>query len=212
VSRLSALTVDRYKPVLLLLGLLPLLRWFWLGWQGELTANPMEFLTRSSGTWALVCLLVTLSVSPIRDVLNQPALIRLRRTCGLFAFFYAALHAITWAWWDQGFVVGSMWRDVIDRPFITVGMLAFLALLVLALTSNQRAMRELGKRWKTLHRLIYLIGALVILHYWWHKSGKNDYTEVLVYGAVMLLLLAWRLAGPWLIARFRPETKKASAS
>ncbi len=212
MSRLSALSVDRYKPVLLLLGLFPLVRWFWLGWQGELTANPMEFLTRSSGTWALVCLLVTLSVSPIREVLNQPALVRLRRICGLFAFFYAALHAITWAWWDQGFVLGSMWRDVIDRPFITVGMLAFLALLILALTSNQRAMRELGKRWKTLHRLIYLVGALVILHYWWHKSGKNDYAEVLAYGAVMLLLLAWRLVGPKLMARFRPETKKVSAS
>lgn len=212
MSRLSALAVDRYKPVLLLLGLFPLVRWFWLGWQGELTANPMEFLTRSSGTWALVCLLVTLSVSPIREVLNQPALVRLRRTCGLFAFFYAALHAITWAWWDQGFAVSSMWRDVIDRPFITVGMLAFLALLMLALTSNQRAMRELGKRWKLLHRLIYLIGGLVILHYWWHKSGKNDYADVLVYGAVMLFLLAWRLVGPKLLARLRPETKKASAS
>ena len=212
MSRLTALSVDRYKPALLLLGLFPLARWFWLGWQGELTANPMEFLTRSSGTWALVCLLVTLSVSPIREVLNQPALVRLRRTCGLFAFFYAALHAITWAWWDQGFVVGSMWRDVIDRPFITVGMLAFLALLVLALTSNQWAMRGLGKRWKRLHRLIYLIGALVILHYWWHKSGKNDYAEVWVYGAVLLVLLGWRLVGPRLIARFRPETKKASAN
>ncbi len=210
--RLSAVSVDRCKPVLVLLGLYPLIRWVWLGWQGDLTANPMEFLTRSSGTWALVCLLVTLSVSPLREVLNQPALIRLRRTCGLFAFFYAALHAITWAWWDQGFVVGLMWRDVIDRPFITVGMLAFLALLMLALTSNQRAMRALGKRWKQLHRFIYMIGALVILHYWWHKSGKNDYAEVLVYGAVMLFLLAWRVVGSWLVTRFRPETKKASAN
>lgn len=212
MSRRAAFAVDRYKPVLLLLGLYPLIRWVWLGWQGELTANPIEFLTRSSGTWALVCLLVTLSVSPLREMFNQPAIIRLRRTCGLFAFFYAALHAVAWAWWDQNFVVRAMWRDVIDRPFITVGMLAFVSLLALALTSNQWAMRGLGKRWKQLHRFIYVAGALVILHYWWHKSGKNDYAEVTVYGAVLLALLVWRVIGPRLIARFRPETKKVSAN
>lgn len=212
MSRLSALSVDRYKPILLLIGLYPLVRWFWLGWQDALTANPMEFLTRSSGTWALVCLLVTLSISPLRDVFNQPALIRLRRICGLFAFFYAALHALAWAWWDQGLLLSAMWRDVVDRPFVTVGMLAFVVLLLLAFTSNRWAMHRLGKRWKLLHRFIYLAGALVILHYWWHKAGKNDFSEVIVYGAVMAALLSWRIAGPWLIARFRPETKRVSAN
>jgi methionine sulfoxide reductase heme-binding subunit len=210
--RLTAFSVDRFKPLLFLLGLYPLARWIWLGWQDELTANPMEFLTRSSGTWALVCLLVTLSVSPLREVLDQPAIIRVRRLCGLFAFFYAALHALAWAWWDQGFVALAMWRDVIDRPFITVGVLAFVVLLSLAVTSNLWAMRRLGKRWKQVHRFIYLAGALVILHYWWHKSGKNDFDEVIIYGLVMALLLAWRLIGPRVIARFRPETKKVSAN
>jgi len=212
LPRLSAAQVDRFKPVLFLLGLFPLVRWIWLGWQDELTANPMEFLTRSSGTWTLVCLMLTLTVSPLREWFNQPALIRWRRLIGLFAFFYAFLHAMAWAWWDQGFGLSAMWRDVIDRPFITVGVLAFVVLLALALTSNLWSMRKLGKRWKWLHRFIYLAGALAILHYWWHKTGKNDFEEVTVYGILMAILLSWRLVGPRLIAKVRPETKKVSVN
>ena len=212
MPRLTAAQVDRVKPVLFLLGLVPFVRWIWLGWQDELTANPMEFLTRSSGTWALVCLMVTLLVSPCREWFNQPALIRSRRLFGLFAFFYAALHALAWAWWDQGFGLDAMWRDILDRPFITVGASAFLILLALALTSNGRAMKLLGKRWKWLHRFIYLAAPLVILHYWWHKEGKNDFQEVTIYAILMALLLSWRLVGSRVMARFRPETKKVSAS
>lgn len=186
-----------------LLGLVPLARWFWLGWHNELTANPTEFLTRSSGTWTLVCLLVTLSISPLRYLSGQSGLVRLRRMCGLFTFFYGLLHALAWAWWDQGFYLAPMFADVIRRPFIAAGVGAFMIMFVLALTSNQRAMRRLGSHWKRLHRGIYLIGALAVLHYWWHKAGKNDFTEVTVYAALMAALLAWRL-----VVWFRTGTKK----
>ncbi|MVW71912.1 MULTISPECIES: protein-methionine-sulfoxide reductase heme-binding subunit MsrQ [unclassified Bordetella] len=194
----SAQTVARYKPVLFAAGLFPLARWIWLGWHDALTANPIEFLTRSSGTWALVCLLVTLAITPLRRILHQPALVRLRRACGLFAFFYALLHVIAWVWWDRGLDISAMIQDVWERPFITAGFVAFICMTALALTSTQGAMRRLGKRWQTLHRLIYLLGVLAIVHLWWHKAGKNDFEQPLIYGAVLALLLGWRL-----VARFK---------
>ena len=204
---ITAKQVDRFKPLLFVLGLYPLARWFLLGWQGDLTANPTEFLTRSSGIWTLVCLLVTLSVTPLRDLSGQPALIRLRRLCGLFTFFYASLHMLAWAWWDQGFILPAMVEDAVTRTFVCVGLVTFLVLLLLALTSSQRAMRTLGRGWKRLHRWIYLAGALSIVHFWLHKAGKNDFAEVTIYGTLMGLLFAWRL-WRWL----KPETKKVSAS
>lgn len=185
--------VDRVKPVLFLAGLFPLARWVWLGMHDGLTANPTEFLTRSAGTWALVSLLVTLSISPLKTWLHVPALIRWRRMCGLFAFFYAMLHALAWAWWDQSLMVSEMWRDVLQRPFIAVGMSAFVAMALLALTSTNGWMRRLGRRWQSLHRWIYAIAVLVIVHYWWHKDGKNDYSEVSVYAVIAAVLLLWRV-------------------
>lgn len=204
---ITAKQVDRVKPVLFLLGLYPLIRWVALGWQGELTANPTEFLTRSSGIWTLVCLLVTLLVTPLRDLFGQPALIRLRRLCGLFTFFYASLHTLAWAWWEQGFVLIAMAEDAVTRTFVSVGLAAFMVLLLLALTSSQRAMRALGRGWKRLHRWIYLAATLSIVHFWLHKAGKNDFAEVTIYAVLLSLLLAWRL-WRWL----KPETRRASAS
>lgn len=189
---LKAETVSRFKPLVFLLGLFPLARWFWLGYTDGLTANPAEFLSRSSGTWTLVCLLVTLAITPIRQLTRQPALVRLRRMCGLFTFFYAFLHALAWAWWEQGFDPAGMLADVVKRPFITVGMAGFVLLLLLAMTSTQGAIRRLGKRWQTLHRTIYLIGIFAILHYFWHKAGKNDFAAVINYAVVLAVLLAWR--------------------
>lgn len=190
---LSAKQITRLKPFVFLLGLLPLCRWIWLGWHDGLTANPVEFLTRSSGTWALVCLLVTLGVTPLRQALNQPALVRLRRMCGLFTFFYAVLHMLAWSGWDQGFDVSDMSADILKRPFILVGVAAFITMSLLALTSNQFSMKRLGRRWQRLHQLIYLIATLVILHYWWHKAGKHDFQTVSIYAAVVAVLLGWRL-------------------
>lgn len=200
IRTLSVRTLDRAKIVLFAAGLFPLARWIWLTMQNDLTANPVEFLSRSSGTWTLVCLLVTLSVSPLRQWLQQPALLRWRRMCGLFTFFYASLHALAWAWWDQGFEWAPMLSDVWKRPFIMVGMAAFLTMSLLAITSTQGWMRRLGRRWQQLHRFIYAIALLGLLHYYWHKSGKNDFTTVTIYAAVMALLLGWRL---WRLWRFQ---------
>lgn len=197
MQAISAKTFDRAKPLLFLAGLFPLIRWVVLGMQNALTANPVEFLTRSSGTWTLVCLLVTLSITPLRQWLKQPALLRWRRMCGLFTFFYALLHALTWAGWDQSFALIPMLTDVWKRPFILVGAAAFLTMTLLAITSTHGWMRRLGKNWQLLHRSIYLIGVLAILHYWWHKQGKNDFDTVLIYAAVMAVLFAWRLIRWW---------------
>ena len=212
-----ARSVSRAKPLVFALGLIPLARWFWLGYHDALTANPAEFLSRSSGTWTLVCLLVTLSITPVRQLLGQPALVRLRRMCGLFTFFYATLHALAWAWWDRGFEPTGMVADVLKRPFITVGMAAFILLLLLALTSTQGSIRRLGKRWQTLHRAVYFIGILAILHYFWHKAGKNDFSTVIIYGAVLAALLGWRVqrwlrsARPAAVVAARGQASKAHA-
>ena len=193
----SARAVGRFKPFLFLLGLTPFVRWIWLGLNNGLTANPVEFLTRSSGTWTLVCLLVTLAITPLRRLTGQPALVRLRRMCGLFAFFYGAMHFMAWVWWDRGFDPAAMLQDIGERPFITVGFAAFVLLTALAVTSTQWAMRRLGKRWQQLHRAVYLIGLLAVLHYWWHKAGKDDLAQPALYAGVLALLLGWRLAA-WL--------------
>jgi methionine sulfoxide reductase heme-binding subunit len=193
VTKISSSQIALIKPLLFLAGLYPLLRWFYLGWQNELTVNPAEFLTRSSGTWTLICLIATLLVSPLRDWLDQPALIRLRRMCGLFTFFYASLHLVAWAMWEHDFAALEMVTDVIERPFVSVGVAAFLLMLAMTLTSNQRAMKAMGKYWKALHNWIYVVAVLAIVHYWLHKAGKNDFLEVGIYGTAVAALLAWRL-------------------
>ena len=196
-ASLSARAVGRFKPVLFLLGLTPFLRWIWLGFNNGLTANPVEFLTRSSGTWTLVCLLVTLAVTPLRRLTGQPALVRVRRMCGLFAFFYGAMHFMAWVWWDRGLDPAAMLQDIGERPFITVGFAAFVLMTALAATSTQWAMRRLGRRWQQLHRAIYVIGLLAVMHYWWHKAGKNDLAQPLLYASVLALLLGWRIVAWW---------------
>lgn len=144
-----------------------------------------------------MCLLVTLAITPLRRLTGQPALVRLRRMCGLFAFFYGSLHFLAWVWWDRGLDPVSMLQDVGERPFITVGFAAFVLMAALAATSTQWAMRKLGKRWQVLHRAVYAIGLLAILHFWWHKAGKNDLQQPLLYGSVLALLLGWRVAAWW---------------
>lgn len=138
-------------------------------------------------------LCATLAVTPLRRLTGFAALARLRRMLGLFTFFYACLHLTTYLWFDQWFDLLAILLDVIKRPFITVGMTAFVLLLPLAATSTDAMMRRLGRRWVELHRLVYLIAPLAILHFWWHKAGKNDLAEPAIYGAVVALLLAARL-------------------
>ena len=163
------------------------------GWFGGFGANPIELVTRSTGTWTLVFLCATLAVTPLRRMLGAPWLLRLRRMIGLYAFFYGALHLTTYVWFDQWFDWIAIVRDVIERPFITMGMLAFVMMLPLAATSTDAMIRRLGRRWGRLHMLVYPVAVLGVLHFWWHKAGKNDYSEVGWYAAAVTLLLGWRV-------------------
>ncbi|MBP6020890.1 MAG: sulfoxide reductase heme-binding subunit YedZ [Burkholderiaceae bacterium] len=192
-KRWTSTSVGRFKPVVFLAGLYPALRWVWLGLSGGLGVNPPEFLIRSSGLWALVLLVLTLAVTPVRRLLRQPALVRLRRMLGLFAFFYTVLHVLGWAWWERGWSLASMWDDTLQRTFITVGVAATLPMLLLALTSTQGWMRRLGRHWQTLHRLVYGVAALSVWHFWLVRAGKNDFSEPYLYGVILALLLGSRL-------------------
>ncbi len=181
------------KATIFLLALLPLDRLIWLGFTDGLGANPIEFITRSTGTWALVFLCLTLAMSPLRLITHSIAWIRYRRMLGLFSFFYACIHFGIWLWLDQNFDLIEMLKDVVKRPFITMGFISFVLLIPLALTSTHWAQQKLGRRWMQLHRIVYLIAATVVLHYWWHKAGKNDFDTVTIYAIVLLLLLSCRI-------------------
>jgi len=184
------------KGVVFGLSLLPLLRLIALGLQERLTANPIEFITRATGDWTLYFLCLTLAVTPLRRATGLNALIRFRRMLGLFTFFYASLHFLTFIWFDHFFDLAEMMRDVLKRPFIAMGFSAFVLLVPLALTSNDRMLRKLGRRWSVLHRLIYVVAIVAVLHFWWMRAGKNNFAEPLVMGAVVAVLLALRLV--WL--------------
>jgi sulfoxide reductase heme-binding subunit YedZ len=184
------------KATLFVLALLPLARLVLAGthgWFGGLGANPVELVTRSTGTWTLVLLCATLAVTPLRRLSGWNALIRVRRMLGLFACFYGALHFLTYAWFDQWFDLAAIVQDTVRRPFITMGMLAFVLMLPLAATSTDAMVRRLGRRWSRLHRLVYVVALAAILHYWWHKAGKNAYSEVVWYAVAVALLLGWRI-------------------
>lgn len=175
------------------LSLLPLLRLIALGAQDRLTANPIEFITRATGDWTLYFLCLTLAVTPLRRFTGVNDLIRFRRMLGLFTFFYASLHFLAFIWFDHFFDVTEMMRDVLKRPFIAMGFSAFVLLVPLAMTSHDFMLRKLGRRWSMLHRLIYPIAILAMLHFWWMRAGKNNFAEPLVMGAVVAMLLALRL-------------------
>lgn len=181
------------KPVVFLLSLVPFVRLFVLGYHGRLGANPVEFVTHSTGWWALTFLCLTLTVTPLRRLAGWTAVARLRRMLGLYAFFYAFAHFVTYAWFDQGFAIDEILKDIVKRPFITAGFAAFLLLIPLAATSTSRMMKRLGRRWATLHKLVYPIAALGVLHFWWLKSDKNDLAEPAWFAAAVLLLLGVRI-------------------
>jgi sulfoxide reductase heme-binding subunit YedZ len=174
-----------------------------------LGTNPAEFVTRSLGDWALRFLLITLAVTPLRRVTGWAWLVRLRRMLGLFAFFYVLLHVSSYVSFDQLFDVHDIAHDIAKRPFITVGFLALLLLLPLAVTSTQGMVRRLGgRRWRLLHRLIYVIGPLAVLHFWW--MVKRDLTEPIVYALILALLLAVRLARRAVDGTGRPAPASAA--
>lgn len=180
------------KGALFVACLMPLARLVWLATEDALGANPIEFVTRSTGTWTLVLLLLTLSVTPLRRLTGRNELIRYRRMLGLFAFFYVCLHFTTYIWWDQFFDWTSIIKDIRKRPFITIGFACFVLLIPLAATSTNAMMRRLGRRWQQLHRLIYLIAIGGVVHYWW--LVKKDITQPALYAAVLLALLGYRVA------------------
>ena len=181
------------KSILFLISLIPLGRLVWLGYSDDLGANPIELITRSTGTWALVFLCITLAMTPLRLITGSAVWIKMRRMFGLFCFFYASIHFAIWLLLDQSLDLQAMIHDVLKRPFITMGFLSLVLLIPLAVTSNTWSVKKLGRRWSLLHKLIYVIALTVIAHYWWHKAGKNDLQTVSIYAAVMTLLLIMRL-------------------
>lgn len=182
------------KPVVFVLAILPLAWLVWGAAADKLGANPAEYLERSLGDWTLRFLCLTLAVTPLRVITGTPALARFRRMLGLFVYCYAVLHLLAYAWFDMGFDLAEIAKDIPKRPFILVGFLAFMLLTPLAATSFNGAIKALGaRRWQALHRLVYVVAGLAILHFFWMRAGKNDFAEVAVYAAILALLLGWRL-------------------
>lgn len=179
------------KPAVFLACLLPLLLLFMALQADDLGPNPVETVLHTSGDWVLRFLLITLAMTPLRRLTGSSLWLRFRRIFGLYAFFYASLHFLTWLGLDRQFDWAGLLEDVVKRPYITVGFVAFLLLMPLALTSTRGMMRRLGRRWQKLHRLVYLIGVLGVLHYLW--LVKADYLEPGIYGVLLIGLLAARL-------------------
>ncbi|NVD71972.1 sulfoxide reductase heme-binding subunit YedZ [Duganella sp. BJB488] len=181
------------KAALFVLALVPLARMVYLTLTGQLV-EPLEFITRGTGDWTLYFLCFTLAVTPLRKLSKWNWLIKLRRMMGLYMFFYGVLHFMTFLWFDHFFDVQEMWKDVLKRPFITVGFIAFVLLIPLAATSTNGMIKRLGgKRWQWLHRLIYVIAPLAILHFWWMKAGKHNFTQPIIFGLILGALLLMRV-------------------
>lgn len=193
-------TLRLIKSLVFGLALLPALWLAWAASQGQLGANPVETLTHQTGTSALVLLLLTLCITPLRTISGQHWLLRLRRMLGLYSFFYALLHVLTYVVFDHNLDVAAIARDVLKRPFVTLGFAAFVLLLPLAATSFNQAIRWLGgRRWQALHRSVYLIAILVCLHYLWLVK-ITGIVEPLLYSAATALLLGWRARRHWRLA------------
>ena len=182
------------KPVLFFICLLPLAWLVYAAVANQLGANPAEALIRATGDWTLRALCLVLAVTPLRVVTATPQLARFRRMLGLFVFFYAVLHLLSYSGFDMAFDLADIARDIAKRPFILVGFLALLLLALLAGTSFNRAIKALGaRRWQTLHRTVYAVAGLAILHFFWMRAGKNDFGEVALYAAILGALLGWRV-------------------
>ena len=182
------------KPLVFLLCLIPFAWLVFRIFTQDLGANPQEALIRATGDWTLRFLCIVLAVTPLRTISKTPQLARFRRMLGLFVYFYVVVHLLSYSWFDMGFDVTDIAKDIYKRPFILVGFTAFVLLTPLALTSFNRAIKVMGaKRWQLLHKLVYVIAGLGILHFFWMRSGKNDFNEVFVYAAILAALLGWRV-------------------
>ena len=191
----KALTHPAAKPMLFALCMLPFAWLFYSALTNQLGANPAEALIRATGDWTLRFVCIVLAVTPLRNISNTPQLARFRRMLGLFVYFYVVIHLLSYSWFDMGFDVADIANDIVKRPFILVGFLAFLLLTPLAATSFNAAIKAVGvKRWQLLHKLVYAIAGLGLLHFFWMRAGKNDFAEVFVYAAIIALLLSWRVS------------------
>ena len=194
LSRQKLLLHPAAKPLLFAVCLLPFAWLFYGALADQLGANPAEALSRATGDWTLRFLCIVLAVTPLRVISRTPALARFRRMLGLFVYFYVVLHLLTYSWFDMGFDVVEIAKDIVKRPFILVGFAAFVLLTPLAATSFNAAIKAMGaKRWQWLHKLVYVIAALGLLHFFWMRAGKNNFAEVFVYAAIIAALLGWRM-------------------
>lgn len=193
-QRLNQLLLKPWvKPLLWLLCAVPFVVLMIKGFTGHLGANPAEKLIKETGEWALRWLWLTLAISPLREAASLPTLMRYRRALGVTTFVYALLHFLAYAWLDKGLVIDDIVKDVIKRNFILVGVVALALMTPLALTSFNSAIRKLGgRRWQALHKLVYAVALLGLLHFYWKKSAKNDVSEVMVYAVILAVLLGWR--------------------
>ena len=193
------------KPVLFALALLPFAWLVYGAITNNLGANPAEYLIRSTGDWTLRFLCITLAVTPLRVITGTPALARFRRMLGLFVYFYVVLHLLSYSGFDMAFDLADIAKDIAKRPFILVGFTAFLLLTPLAATSFNRAVKAIGaKRWQALHKLVYVIAGLGILHFFWMRAAKQNFAEVAVYAAILAVLLGWRVV-QWARKRAAPR-------
>lgn len=201
----KALLHPAAKPVVFVIALLPFAWLLFAAMTNQLGPNPAEALLRSSGNWTLRSLCLVLLVTPLRVLTHTPALARFRRMLGLFVYFYAVVHMLSYSWFDMGFDVADIWKDIGKRPFILVGFTAFVLLTTLAATSFNRVVKALGaKRWQTLHKLVYAVACLAILHFFWMRAGKNDFADVFVYAGILAVLLGWRIVRAWKARRRQP--------
>jgi sulfoxide reductase heme-binding subunit YedZ len=194
------------KPTVFALCLLPFIWLFYRAVTEQLGANPQEALIRATGDWALRFLCMVLAVTPLRVLSKMPSLARFRRMLGLFMYCYVLLHFLSYSGFDMGFDFGEIVNDIIKRPFILVGALSLLLLTPLAATSFNAAIKSLGaKRWQQLHRLVYAVAGLAVLHFFWMRAGKNDFAEVAVYAGILAVLLGWRVR-QFLLKRLQKKT------
>lgn len=186
------------KPIWFVLCCLPAVWLVYAALADQLGANPAEALVRSTGDWGLRALCLVLAITPVRIGAGLPALARMRRMAGLFVYFYVVLHLLAYSWFDMGFELEDIARDIAKRPFILVGFSAFVLLTPLALTSFNRAIKALGgKRWQLLHKLVYVVAGLGVLHFFWMRAGKHNFAEVAAYAAILAVLLGWRAYKRW---------------